>query len=98
MTLRAPFPYYGGKARWAPLIWERLGNPTVYVEPFAGSLAVLLSRTGGAGPREIVCDLDGMICNFWRAAVGAFWGAMMLWTVQDIIKRRKEGTEEEETE
>ena len=65
--LKAPFPYYGGKSRWAPLIWERLGNPTVYSEPFAGSIAVLLARPGGAGPREIVCDLDGMICNVWRA-------------------------------
>ena len=67
MTLRAPFPYYGAKRRLAAAIWERLGNPTVYVEPFAGSCAVLLARPDGAGPREIVCDLDGGIANFWRA-------------------------------
>ena len=67
MSLKAPFPYYGGKRRWAPIIWEKLGGPDVYVEPFAGSLACLLARPGGAGPREIVCDLDGGICNFWRA-------------------------------
>ena len=67
MTLKAPFPYYGGKARLAPQIWERLGNPEVYVEPFAGSLACLLARPDGPGPREIVGDLDGGICNFWRA-------------------------------
>ena len=67
MTLKAPFPYYGGKARVAEQVWARLGNPTVYVEPFAGSLAVLLARLGGAGPREIVCDTDGGICNLWRA-------------------------------
>ena len=54
MTLKAPFPYYGGKARLAPQIWERLGNPEVYVEPFAGSLACLLARPDGPGPREIV--------------------------------------------
>ena len=65
--LHAPFPFYGGKRRWASLIWERLGNPTVYAEPFAGSLACLLQRPGGAGIREIVCDTDGGICNFWRA-------------------------------
>ena len=50
---------FGGKSRLAPAIWERLGNPVVYVEPFAGSLACLLARPDGAGQREIVCDLDG---------------------------------------
>ena len=65
--LSAPFPYFGGKSRLAPAIWQRLGNPTVYVEPFAGSLACLLARPDGAGQREIVCDLDGGISNFWRA-------------------------------
>ena len=44
-----------------------MGNPTVYVEPFAGSLACLLARPDGPGQREIVCDLDGGISNFWRA-------------------------------
>ena len=63
----APFPWYGGKSRVADLIWSRLGNPTVYIEPFAGSLACLLARSGGAGEREIVSDTDGGICNFWRA-------------------------------
>ena len=66
-TLSAPFPYFGGKSRLAPAIWQRLGNPVVYVEPFAGSLACLLARPDGAGQREIVCDLDGGISNFWRA-------------------------------
>ena len=67
MTLQAPFPYYGGKRKWAPLIWDRLGDPRVYVEPFAGSAACLLARPGGAGPREVISDLDGGVCNFWRA-------------------------------
>ena len=58
---------FGGKSRLAPAIWQRLGNPVVYVEPFAGSLACLLARPDGAGQREIVCDLDGGISNFWRA-------------------------------
>ena len=66
--LAAPFRIdFGGKSRLAPAIWERLGNPVVYVEPFAGSLACLLARPDGAGQREIVCDLDGGISNFWRA-------------------------------
>ena len=67
MTVKAPFPWYGGKRRFAPVVWERLGDPTVYVEPFAGSLAVMLARPGGAGPREIACDTDGGLINLWRA-------------------------------
>ena len=65
-VLTAPFPYYGSKRRLAGQIWERLGNPVVYVEPCAGSIAVLLARPSGAGPREIVCDTDGLLCNAWR--------------------------------
>ena len=64
--LTAPFPYFGGKSRWAAEIWARFGRPDRYIEPFAGSLAALLACPHPA-PMEIVCDLDGMICNFWRA-------------------------------
>lgn len=66
--MRAPFPWFGGKMRAASLIWERLGaDVPSYVEPFAGSLAVLLQRPGGAGKVETVNDADGLLCNFWRA-------------------------------
>ena len=66
MTLRAPYPYFGGKSRAASLIWERFGDVANYVEPFAGSLAVLLGRP--TAPRiETVNDLDCHIANFWRA-------------------------------
>ena len=65
-NLSAPFPYYGGKGRIASEIWTRFGRADVYAEPFAGSLAVLLANPSPA-PREVVCDKDGLICNFWRA-------------------------------
>ena len=65
--VKAPFPYYGGKGKWANAIWSRFGlHPDVYVEPFVGSMAVLLANPNPA-KREIVCDNDGGICNFWRA-------------------------------
>ena len=32
--LLAPFPWWGGKRRVAARVWERFGNPGVYVEPF----------------------------------------------------------------
>lgn len=63
---KPPFPWFGGKSRAASLIWERLGNVENYVEPFAGSLAVLLNRPHEAGT-ETVNDLDRYLANFWRA-------------------------------
>jgi hypothetical protein len=64
--LRAPFPWFGGKSRAASLIWERFGDVPNYVEPFAGSLAVLLGRPHA--PRtETVNDRDAYLANFWRA-------------------------------
>jgi DNA adenine methylase len=64
--LKSPFPWFGGKSRAAPLIWERFGDPANFVEPFAGSLAVLLGRP--TPPRiETVNDLDCFVANFWRS-------------------------------
>ena len=65
--IRAPFPYFGGKSRAAPAVWERLGNVARYVEPFAGSLAVLLARPRPFSGREFVNDSDGLLVNVWRA-------------------------------
>lgn len=51
------------------MIWEAFGDVDVYAEPFFGSGAVLLGRPGGAPPkgREVVCDLDCLLANFWNA-------------------------------
>lgn len=68
MSLQAPFPYFGGKRRAAPAVWAAIGDPGGYVEPFAGSLAVLLARPPATGRRvETVNDLDGWLVNMWRA-------------------------------
>lgn len=40
---------------------------TNYVEPFCGSLAMLLNRPDGAGKVETVNDACGFIANFWRS-------------------------------
>jgi D12 class N6 adenine-specific DNA methyltransferase len=64
--VKAPFPWFGGKSRVAHLVWDRFGDVRNYVEPFAGSLAVLLGRP--TDPKiETVNDLDCWIANFWRA-------------------------------
>lgn len=65
-SLSAPFPWFGGKRRIAPLIWQRFGACRTYIEPFAGSLATLLARPSPQG-NEIVNDLDCCVANFWRA-------------------------------
>lgn len=64
--LKAPYPYYGGKAQAAPLIWQALGDCPNVVEPFFGSGAVLLNRPH-VPKIETVNDLDAHIPNFWRA-------------------------------
>jgi site-specific DNA-adenine methylase len=65
-VLKAPFPWFGGKSRAAHLVWRGFGDVPNYVEPFAGSLAVLLGRP--TEPRiETVNDLDCYLANFWRA-------------------------------
>ena len=68
--LSAPFSWYGGKSKVAPAIWERFGNPVTYIEPFGGTLAVLLANPSPA-KREIVNDLNGFVANFWRSLKNA---------------------------
>ena len=74
MTLKnlqkAPFPWFGGKSKAAPLVWSLLGDVEHYVEPFAGSLAVLLNRPhvpNRSYHSETVNDMDGLLVNAWRA-------------------------------
>ena len=67
LAVKAPFPYFGGKSRVAEAVWQRLGSPARYIEPFAGSLAVLLARPRPFAGREIVNDSDGLLVNAWRA-------------------------------
>ena len=65
-NLKSPYPFFGGKSRVAPIIWSAFGDVSNYIEPFAGSLAVLL-----ANPKvpkiETVNDKNCYISNFWRA-------------------------------
>ena len=65
MSLKAPFPWFGGKRRVADVVIAAHGDVGHYVEPFAGSLAVLLCRPPGV--LETVNDRDCYVANFWRA-------------------------------
>jgi len=59
------FPWFGGKSRAAAEVSAAMGAVSVYCEPFAGSLGVLLQRE--PVKHEVVNDADGWIVNFWRA-------------------------------
>lgn len=69
--LKAPFPYAGGKSRVADIVWSRFGNVDNFIEPFMGSLAVLLRRPADHfrnGYRVETCnDANHYVTNFWRA-------------------------------
>jgi len=67
--LKAPFPYFGGKATVADVVWQALGQPKHYIEPFAGSCAVLLNRPdyNPSKHMETICDKDGYVANVWRS-------------------------------
>lgn len=59
-----PFPYFGGKQILATRIAAAFPPHGHYVEPFAGSLAVLLAKP--PSPFETVNDLDSDLITFWR--------------------------------
>ena len=67
---KSPFIYFGGKSKAAPAVWTALGDADHYVEPFCGSMAVLLNRPHQANRpyhSETVNDMDGLLVNAWRS-------------------------------
>lgn len=91
------------------MIWDAFGNVPNYVEPFAGSLAVLLARPH-APKVETVNDLDCYLTNFWRAVQAdpdavAHWAdwpvseldqnARHLWLVSNAELRERMNTDPE---
>jgi DNA adenine methylase len=76
--LHLPLKWHGGKRYLASRILDLFPKHLHYCEPFAGGLAVLLTRdpddprfwmgTGGSnkGVSEIVNDIDHLLANFWR--------------------------------
>lgn len=63
-TTAPPFPYFGGKGMLASRIAALLPPHGHYVEPFCGSLAVLLAKAPST--METANDLDGRLMTFWQ--------------------------------
>ena len=64
VTLKPPFTYFGGKTINAGRIAALLPAHGHYVEPYCGSLAVLLAKSRSG--METVNDLDRALITFWR--------------------------------
>lgn len=62
--MKPPLAYYGGKTTLADRIAALLPPHEHYVEPYAGSLAVLLAKRPAR--METVNDLDKDLMTFWR--------------------------------
>ena len=62
--MKPPVPYFGGKMTIGPAIAALLPAHGHYVEPYCGSLAVLLAKK--PSDHETVNDLDQRIVTFWR--------------------------------
>lgn len=64
MKITALAPWYGSKRTLAPRIVRELGRHKSYVEPFCGSMAVLLKKPRSS--METVNDLHGDLINLAR--------------------------------
>lgn len=62
--MKSVLKYPGAKNRLAPWICDHIPKHDVYLEPFAGSLAVLFNKQ--RCHIETVNDLDGEIVNFFK--------------------------------
>lgn len=61
---RPALRYYGGKFRLAPWVISHLPPHTCYVEPFGGSMSVMLRKKRSM--IEVYNDLDEGVVNFFR--------------------------------
>lgn len=62
--MRPPLRWFGSKTRIAPRLVAMLPEHDHYVEPFAGSAAVLFAKP--RSPLETLNDIDGEVINLFR--------------------------------
>jgi DNA adenine methylase len=62
--VKPPIPYFGGKILLGPQIAALLPEHGHYVEPYCGSMAVLMAKE--PSHHETVNDIDEKLLTFWR--------------------------------
>jgi len=70
--MNSPLKWPGGKHYVARQLVELMPRHTHYVEPYAGSLAVLLAKSSD-GISEVVNDLHGDLTTFWHVLQSPSW-------------------------
>lgn len=73
--IRAVAPWFGSKRTLAPDVVEMLGAHSAYLEPFCGSLSVLLAKP--AAQLEIVNDLHGGVVALARVVSDEIYGPLL---------------------
>lgn len=88
MSSKRIFSYFGNKQKIAPTIWQVVGDPLVYIEPFGGSISNLLERPN-VGTHEVVGEVDANIINFFTSVKndpGSVWKAADMPTDETNLK------------
>lgn len=62
---------FGGKSRWIDTVFARIGKVGVWSEPCMGTAVMTLNNPTPA-PREVICDLNAFVANFYRAVRGDY--------------------------
>ncbi len=63
--IKIPYSRFGSKRTVVHIIWKALGNIENFIDPFFGSLSVLLGNPFPA-KIETVNEIDPFLVNFWR--------------------------------
>jgi DNA adenine methylase len=75
MKIKAIAPWFGSKRTLAPIIVEELGKHRRYLEPFCGSMSVLLAKPESR--METVNDLHGDVVNLARVCADTTLGTQL---------------------
>jgi len=77
-----PYKIYGWTKNKFPVakqLWDMIGNPIVFIEPFGGNLTLLFARPQKIIHQrqyEVIGELDSNVINFWNCVVvnpGRVW-------------------------
>lgn len=85
-VMRPPFAYFGGKQLLSNEIIARIPEHSLYVEPFAGGLAVFFAKK--PSPVEVINDTNKELINFYRCTKSKFDELQAL--IQETLHSRKE--------